>query len=300
MEDWTGRVHFYCSGLMILWGGLLVQVFLFGSFSESEAKTFQSPPVAVKHDSLEDGNLLPAIQFGDLTEQVVSVTGKPTSSVAKLDLQSEISHKSNGGSPRSPDIQFPLHENGVAAPSKLLSSQPETTPVLESVNEDGPVIKEIKTVPTPATEVETACELKTSNEVVEPETSKLPQKSWAALVGVHQTPGDGLKNPGQVKNARVAGNNKPAPEGSRRVQPRGLLNTGNSCFANATLQALLSCPPFLDLLHGIQARAVPQVGVRYFFLVCYHMHTSSTLLSVLALCLLNPNLFDATPVLHVF
>ena len=265
---------------------------MFGSFSESEAKIFQSPPVAVKRDSFKDGNLLPAIQFGDLTEQVVSVAGKPTSSVGKLDLQSENSHKSNGGSPRSPNIQFPSRENGVAAPSKLLSSQPETTPVLESLKEDGPGIKEMKSVPAPATEVETACELKTSNEVVEPETSKLPQKSWAALVGVHQTPGDGLKNPGQVKNARVAGNNKPPPEGLLKVQPRGLLNTGNSCFANATLQALLSCPPFVDLLQGIRARAVPQVRVCYFFLVCHHMHTSSTLSSVLALCLLNPNLFS--------
>lgn len=259
---------------------------MFGSFSESEAKIFQSPPVAVKHDSFKDGNPLPAIQFGDLTEQVVSVAGQPTSSVGKLDLQSETSHKSNGDSPRSPNFQLPLRENGVATPS-ILSLQPGTTMVLESLKEDGPVTKEMKSIPVSATEVEIAHESKTSTEVVEPEMSRLPQKSWAALVGVHPTPGNGLK--GQVKNAHVAGNSKPPREGVLRVQPRGLLNTGNSCFANATLQTLLSCPPFVDLLQSIRARAVPQVRVCYFF-VWHHMHTCRILSSLLALWLLNPNL----------
>lgn len=46
----------------------------------------------------------------------------------------------------------------------------------------------------------------------------------------------------------------------KRLQPRGLINTGNLCFLNATLQALLSCTPFVHLLHTLHAREISQVG----------------------------------------
>ena len=41
--------------------------------------------------------------------------------------------------------------------------------------------------------------------------------------------------------------------------PRGLINAGNLCFLNATLQALLSCSPFVQLLQGIQLQNIPKV-----------------------------------------
>ncbi|KAL9675694.1 hypothetical protein QQ045_003899 [Rhodiola kirilowii] len=40
--------------------------------------------------------------------------------------------------------------------------------------------------------------------------------------------------------------------------PRGLINSGNLCFLNATLQALLSCPPFFQLLQELKGRDVPK------------------------------------------
>ncbi|OMO49982.1 Peptidase C19, ubiquitin carboxyl-terminal hydrolase 2 [Corchorus capsularis] len=42
--------------------------------------------------------------------------------------------------------------------------------------------------------------------------------------------------------------------------PRGLINSGNLCFLNATLQALLSCSPFVQLLQQLRLRNIPQVG----------------------------------------
>ncbi|KAJ0622968.1 putative ubiquitinyl hydrolase 1 [Helianthus annuus] len=42
--------------------------------------------------------------------------------------------------------------------------------------------------------------------------------------------------------------------------PRGLINSGNMCFLNATLQALLSCSPVVQLLQGIRARIAQKTG----------------------------------------
>ncbi|PQQ02121.1 uncharacterized protein Pyn_01297 [Prunus yedoensis var. nudiflora] len=40
--------------------------------------------------------------------------------------------------------------------------------------------------------------------------------------------------------------------------PRGLINSGNLCFLNSTLQALLSCSPFVQLLQELRTRKVPK------------------------------------------
>ncbi|KAJ0980888.1 hypothetical protein J5N97_009143 [Dioscorea zingiberensis] len=42
--------------------------------------------------------------------------------------------------------------------------------------------------------------------------------------------------------------------------PRGLINSGNLCFVNATLQALLSCSQFVHLLHELRNRNLSKVG----------------------------------------
>ncbi|CAN6561823.1 unnamed protein product [Malus baccata var. baccata] len=47
---------------------------------------------------------------------------------------------------------------------------------------------------------------------------------------------------------------------SKILLPRGLINSGNLCFLNATLQALLSCSPFVQLLWDLRTLEVPKVG----------------------------------------
>lgn len=42
--------------------------------------------------------------------------------------------------------------------------------------------------------------------------------------------------------------------------PRGLINSGNLCFLNATLQALLSCSPLVHLFQGLRRCNIPKVG----------------------------------------
>uniref|UniRef100_A0A1D1Z9R9 Ubiquitin carboxyl-terminal hydrolase n=1 Tax=Anthurium amnicola TaxID=1678845 RepID=A0A1D1Z9R9_9ARAE len=47
---------------------------------------------------------------------------------------------------------------------------------------------------------------------------------------------------------------------TKSLLPHGLINSGNLCFLNATLQALLSCLPFVQLLQDLRTRDIPKVG----------------------------------------
>lgn len=48
---------------------------------------------------------------------------------------------------------------------------------------------------------------------------------------------------------------------AKNLLPRGLINSGNLCFLNATLQALLSCPSFVQLLQKLRTRNIPKVSI---------------------------------------
>ncbi|KAG6533442.1 ubiquitin carboxyl-terminal hydrolase 24-like isoform X1 [Zingiber officinale] len=43
------------------------------------------------------------------------------------------------------------------------------------------------------------------------------------------------------------------------IRPRGLINLGNLCFLNATLQALLACSPFVGLLQDLRNRNISKM-----------------------------------------
>ncbi|KAG6557232.1 hypothetical protein Mapa_001159 [Marchantia paleacea] len=115
--------------------------------------------------------------------------------------------------------------------------------------------------------------------------SEFMPKSWAALVGVptDSVDMDGAsgftkrkakdaqkRHPGspqsQVPAVTVLSGDiwlkslRKADSAGRRLLPRGLVNTGNSCFLNSTMQAMLSCPAFTHLLQVLKDRTVPQHG----------------------------------------
>ncbi|KAM7263121.1 hypothetical protein ACFE04_000804 [Oxalis oulophora] len=66
----------------------------------------------------------------------------------------------------------------------------------------------------------------------------------------------GVSVEGSVQNSKIQ--TEKVVDGN--LVPRGLINTGNLCFLNATIQSLLSCSPFVQLLRDIGNRNIPKVG----------------------------------------
>lgn len=78
---------------------------------------------------------------------------------------------------------------------------------------------------------------------------------------------EGIKLNGSVNDSAVETHHKEARLktdvpvlDAQDIKPRGLINSGNLCFLNATLQALLACSPFVQLLLGLRKRNIPKVG----------------------------------------
>lgn len=229
--------------------------FVFGSFSETEAKFFQSPPPPEKQVLPKEAASLPSFQLGDLTGfGELRVSNTPASSDTPT------------SAPRDPS-----RENGSAALPRLQIGSAE---VLGRIPPDGAAVQGNEKGPASETvSFEKEGDVKEHSKVGRDEqgqaqvqagndqhaSAKQTPKSWASLVGVQPGYGDVVRSSGPVKSAPLAAS-KPISNSSVRLQPRGLINTGNSCFANATLQALLSCPPFLNLLASIKSRTIPQVS----------------------------------------
>ncbi|MBN3278828.1 UBP10 hydrolase, partial [Polyodon spathula] len=99
------------------------------------------------------------------------------------------------------------------------------------------------------------------------EIKSMPPSSTANTSSTDQAP----ELPGEVKESPIHVSEDPmAPKLAELIenvklihkpvslQPRGLINKGNWCYINATLQALIACPPMYHLMKSIPMFSEPQ------------------------------------------
>lgn len=217
--------------------------FVFGSFSETEAQFYQSPPPPEKQVlPKEAGHQI--FQFGDLTG-----FGELRVSDTAVDMPTSAPSRENGAA--ALQIGSAEVDLGRTPPDGAAVQGSEKGPAAETVSFEKEEHSKV------GRDEQGQAQAQAGND--QRASAKPAPKSWASLVGVQPGFGDAVRSSGHVKPAPVP-TSKPESKASVRLQPRGLINTGNSCFANATLQALLSCPPFLNLLASIKSRTIPQVS----------------------------------------
>ncbi|KAL2329300.1 hypothetical protein Fmac_022727 [Flemingia macrophylla] len=216
------------------------KMLLFGSFTEDETRSLLSKQSPGKKEKPVEKNKL---QFGSLHSVSVESNNLPTSSIAPDSAPSADSLKCNGVksvNDNSSEVSGTIKENGSIT---NLSPSPKF-----SVNE-----VEEKNVNSFTLLGEDGSSNKFTNlslNVSEAESSK----------NVHKI------RSGDDSASKLSDHNlHKAPNGHavihvKDILPRGLINSGNLCFLNATMQALLSCSPFVQLLQQLRTRDLPKVG----------------------------------------
>lgn len=250
------------------------KVLVFGSFTEDETKSLlgkQSPgkvekpveKIELRFGSLNFGT---GITFGNfdttLNTQLASANGNVTSQSKSLVMKEKdvkVAKEGDGvlGSPReNGSIGNSNHGSSLSNGVDVLKTESiDLTSLHLSEKEDGP-------------------------------TSPLQSSSFHVLdsEGIKDGDHDGTTNDSSIhvrKEDVWKANDGPLPA-VKSLLPRGLINTGNLCFLNATLQALLSCSPFVQLLQELRIRDIPKVGfptlTAFSEFVCdFDMPTSSNL-----------------------
>ncbi|KAK7263942.1 hypothetical protein RJT34_31541 [Clitoria ternatea] len=219
------------------------KMILFGSFTEDEARSLQKQSSGKNEKPVEKNQL----QFGSLNSATVESS--------KL-----------------------VNKNSLKAPNSVLPSGPQKCNGVNSVSDDSPevsgTVKEngsiIDDSPRPASIISVnevkennVCSFKLIgedgplNKFTNLSLDASETESWK---DVHKA-GSGGDSSSEVSVQDF----KKEPNGhavmhAKDLLPRGLINSGNLCFLNATMQALLSCSPFVQLLQELRNRNLSKVG----------------------------------------
>ncbi|KAG5007966.1 hypothetical protein AAZX31_09G205300 [Glycine max] len=219
-------------------------MFLFGSFTEDETQSLLSKQSSGKKEKPVEKNQL---QFGSLNSVTVESNNLLNSSKSPDNSPPSDSQKCNGVksvSDNSPEVSGTIKENGSItniSPRSITTSTISVNEVEEKNansftlrGEDGPSNKFTKL--------------------------SLDASEAESLKNLHKI-GNGDDSAPKLSDREP----QKAPNGHavmhvKDILPRGLINSGNLCFLNATMQALLSCSPFVHLLQQLRTRNLPKVG----------------------------------------
>ncbi|MCE3217197.1 Ubiquitin carboxyl-terminal hydrolase 24 [Datura stramonium] len=213
------------------------KVLIFGSFTEDEIKTLQSQPTT----GVE-------ITFGSLDSATLKSVGIFDTKLTEFDhsknLQlSQLAHRENV-------------TGGHCNKGKPIKSVGETIKEYGSSSFTNPAYN--RSVLHPTVNARSAYDSSEKSSLLQCAADNVSELSNSV---------EDINLTNQPKNYNlVNGSHKSlkASNGSavvfRSLLPRGLVNLGNLCFLNATLQALLSCSPFVHLLQELKSRDITEAG----------------------------------------
>ncbi|KAL8156556.1 hypothetical protein AgCh_001596 [Apium graveolens] len=210
------------------------QVFVFGSFSEDEARSLlhQSAEKAVNKNDLPVNSLnnVSGLSFGSFDGELSKNFPNCSNGLSRVKPECKIGQSENVENGK-------LKENGDSGNSLRCSSL--------CSGSEGTTRKEGSDL---------------SSSVVENEGRSLEKLTLQDHDAVRLKEGyvNGTSHGGLQKQCQKASDSPVKMVDDLR--PRGLINSGNLCFLNATLQALLSCSPLIKLLLELRSRNISKVN----------------------------------------
>ncbi|KAL0460936.1 UNVERIFIED_CONTAM: Ubiquitin carboxyl-terminal hydrolase 24 [Sesamum latifolium] len=220
------------------------QVLIFGSFTEDEIRSMQCQPqkndVEITFGSLDSETLRSVGIFSTRVSDILSPGGSELSKPASTPNVFRL--PSSSGTTSEVEVAF-VKENGCRS---------STCPGNTGAKEQKP-----GHIERPAS-VSSDNEFSKWSTLEQPSTHNVSELSSSLEDVFLDDSGNGIH---QVESHESIFKESNGPNVTpRNFLPRGLVNLGNLCFLNATLQALLSCSPFFELLHELKNRDIPEIG----------------------------------------
>lgn len=211
-------------------------VFVFGSFTEDEIKSLRISPnendVQFMFGSLDSETLRSVGIFNNKPSEIeIANKYQPSKGGKKRDID-EIVHTT---AKESQNLVSVVHKNGNVHDSSSFSFS------------NGMKVPEQKDAELPVSFVARSVGDTDAVTVSSSNEEKVTVRSFNAL-GFNDN-----------KNSILTASNG-LHTTATELLPRGLVNSGNLCFLNASLQALLACSPFVHLLQELRMRNIPEIG----------------------------------------
>ncbi|CAN1813812.1 Ubiquitin carboxyl-terminal hydrolase 24 [Linum perenne] len=221
-----------------------LQLLVFGSFTEDEIRSLSQKKSAEKGES--------PVQKKEV-QQVQSL--KSTSGIAFGDFRCELNREEGSSKGKS------VVQNGNSVEHKDVKALNETNkaPVAAHREENGKTVD--ATIEASISNgvkdlMKDSVGLSSSNASQLDNGATTKTNPWNSKFQVLDSEA-AYRGDTKKENGQKPSNGSVAP--SRNLIPHGLINSGNLCFLNATLQALLSCSPFTGLLQDLRMQDIPKV-----------------------------------------
>ncbi|KIJ59679.1 hypothetical protein HYDPIDRAFT_177724 [Hydnomerulius pinastri MD-312] len=190
------------------------------------------------------------------TETTPATSSAPNTSVPASPVSTNTSLSATGSSSRSKSVEPPQPERVTTpqAEEKALPVEQPSEPATTSETTAAATTPSIP-APKPAGPKPSWASLLRSDGATPSKPNALPTSSLvgfsipaSALSSASAAPAISPSKKPELLSLLTSG---PSGQPSMKIRPRGLVNTGNMCFANAVLQVLMYCPPFWRLFHEL-------------------------------------------------